>query len=93
MTRPSLADEYYLEAVDTPEEPGVEWILLYNFEGLKPSTKFWTNLSRLAAQSNGSTLIQRSVFLAKNRRVVTVARRLAEHYGAKIEIFKGHREI
>ena len=93
MTRPSLADEYYLEAEDTPEEPGVEWILLYDFEGLKPSTRFWTNLSRLAAQSKGSTLIQRSVFLAKSGRVVAAARRLAEHYGAKVEIFKGRREI
>jgi hypothetical protein len=92
MTRKSLADTYYLEAEETAEEPGVEWILLYDFEGLKPSTKFWTNLSRLAAKSEGSTLIQRSVFLAKRRRVVAAARRLAEHYGANVEVFKGHRE-
>jgi hypothetical protein len=38
-------------------------------------------------------LIQRSVFLATSRRVVAAARRLAEHYGARVEIFKGHREI
>ena len=82
-----------MEAEDTPEEPGVEWILLYDFEGLKPSTKFWTNLSRLASKSKGSMLIQRSVFLATSRRVVAAARRLAEHYGARVEIFRGHREI
>jgi hypothetical protein len=40
----------------------------------------------------GSTLIQRSVFLAKRRRIITAARRLVEHYGAKVEIFKGKRE-
>ena len=40
MVRRSLAEEYYLEAEETPEEPGVEWILLYDFEGTKPSTKF-----------------------------------------------------
>jgi len=30
----------------SPEEPGAEWILLYDFKETKPDTKFWTNLSR-----------------------------------------------
>ena len=47
MPRQSLAEEYYLEAEETPEEPGVEWLLLYDFREAKPSTKFWTNLKRL----------------------------------------------
>jgi hypothetical protein len=92
MLRQSLAEEYYLEAEETPEEPGVEWLLLYDFKETKPGTKFWTNLSRLTALGEGSTLIQRSVFLTKKRRIVTAARRLAEHYGARTEVFKGRRE-
>lgn len=58
----------------------------------RASTNFYTNLARLASQLEGSTLIQRSVFLTKKRRVVAAARRLAEHYGARTEVFKGRRE-
>ena len=57
----------------------------------RASTNFYTNLARLASQLEGSTLIQRSVFLTKKRRVVAAAR-LAEHYGARTEVFKGRRE-
>jgi hypothetical protein len=43
MPRQSLAEEYYLETEETPEESGVEWLLLYDFREVKPSTKFWTD--------------------------------------------------
>jgi hypothetical protein len=50
LPRQSLAEEYYLEAEETPDEPGVEWLLLYDFKEVKPSTRFWTNLHRPATR-------------------------------------------
>jgi hypothetical protein len=52
MPKQSLAEEYYMEAEETPEEPGVEWLLLYDFKETKPDTKFWTNLSRASLFRN-----------------------------------------
>jgi predicted RNA-binding Zn-ribbon protein involved in translation (DUF1610 family) len=82
MPRQSLAEEYYLKAEETPEEPGVEWLLLHDFEGLKPSTRFWTNLKRLEGLGGRSSLIQYSVLQTDRRRVAVAAKKLAEHYGA-----------
>ena len=82
MPRQSLAEEYYLKAEETPEEPGVEWLLLHDFEGLKPSTRFWTNLKRLKGLGGRSSLIQYSVLQTDRRRVAVAAKKLAEHYGA-----------
>jgi hypothetical protein len=81
MPRQSLAEEYYLEAEETPEEPGVEWLLLYDFKEVKLSTKFWTNLKRLGGLGGESSLIQYSVFLT-DRKSMAAAAELAEHYGA-----------
>ena len=91
MPRQSLAEEYYLEAEEAPEEPGVEWLLLYDFREVKPSTKFWTNLKRLGGLGGRSSLIQYSVFQTDRRRVVVAAKKLAEHYGAKTEVFRGQK--
>jgi hypothetical protein len=44
MTRRSLAEILYEETKGTPEEDGEEWLLLYDFEGTKPGTKFYTRL-------------------------------------------------
>jgi hypothetical protein len=44
----SLAEILYEEARETPEVEGEEWLLLYDFEGTKPGTKFYTNLTRLS---------------------------------------------
>jgi hypothetical protein len=91
MTRKSLAEEYYEELDDVAEEKGAEWILLYDFKGLKPNTKFWTNLKRLTAFGGESALIQYSVFHTDKKRVAAAAKKLAEHYGATTEVFKGQR--
>ncbi|MDP2900329.1 MAG: hypothetical protein Q8O47_05115 [Candidatus Bathyarchaeota archaeon] len=87
MTRRSLVDTYYEETDDELCEAETTWLLLYDFKGTKPSTKFWANLKRLAAKDIGAGLIQYSVLLTRSRRVAKAAKRLAEHYGAETITF------
>lgn len=88
MTRKSLAEILYEEAEETPDEDGQEWLLLYDFEGIKPGTKFYTNLRRLSVLRDGTSLIQYRALLTSSRRVALAARNLASHYGAKTRVFK-----
>jgi hypothetical protein len=90
MTRTSFTEQYYEDAEGTLEDPGFEWIILYDFKGIKPSTTFWTNLKRLSKMSD-SSLIQYSVFNTTQKRAAVTAKRLAEHYGASTFVFKGNR--
>jgi hypothetical protein len=61
------------------DELGIEWLLLYDFREVKPSTRFWTNLKRLGGLGGRSSLIQYSVFLTDRKSVAAVAE-LTEHY-------------
>ncbi len=70
-----------------PEEDGT-WLVLYDFKGIKPSTKYWTNLNRLIKIAGGGSLVQYSVFTTKDKRAVAVTKRLAEHYGAETIVYK-----
>ena len=88
MTRRSLAEVLYEEAEDVPEAEGQEWLLLYDFEGIKPGTKFYTNLARLSALKGKTALIQYSALLTSSRRVALVTKSLAAHYGARTTVFK-----
>ncbi len=87
MGRKSLAEKYYEEAENIPEEDGT-WLVLYDFKGIKPSTKYWTNLRRLIKIAGGGSLVQYSVFTTKDKRAATVAKKLAEHYGAETIMYK-----
>ncbi len=87
MGRISLAKKFYEEAENISEEDGT-WLVLYDFKGIKPSTKYWTNLHRLIKFAGGGSLIQHSVFTTKNKRAAAVAKRLAEHYGAETIVYK-----
>ena len=87
MGRKSLAEKYYEETENIPEEQGT-WLVLYDFKGIKPSTKYWTNLNRLIKITGGGALIQYSVFTTMNRRAAAVAKKLAEHYGAETVWYK-----
>jgi hypothetical protein len=88
MTRRSLAEVLYEKAEDAPEAEGQEWLLLYDFKGIKPGTKFYTNLARLSALKGKTALIQYSALLTSSRRVALAAKNLAAHYGAKTTVFK-----
>ena len=87
MGRISLAKKFYEETQNISEEDGT-WLVLYDFKGIKPSTKYWTNIHRLIKIAGGGSLIQYSVFTSKDKRSAAVAKRLAEHYGAETIVYK-----
>ena len=41
------AEKIYAETEGIAEEEGA-WLVIYDFHGIKPSTKYWTNLKRRA---------------------------------------------
>ena len=83
MGRKSLAVKLYEQTENIPEQEGT-WLVLYDFKGIKPSSKYWTNLNRLIDFTGGGSLVQYSVFTTKDKRAAAVAKRLAEHYGAAV---------
>jgi hypothetical protein len=87
--RKSLAAIYYEETSECEGEGGDSWIVLYDFKGIKPNSKFWVNLKRLIGLVGDGSLIQYSVFMTRSRRGALVAVKLARHYGADVMVFKG----
>ncbi len=91
MGRISLAAKFYEETENIPEEEGT-WLVLYDFKGIKPGTKYWTNLNRLIKITGGGSLIHYSVFTTMDRRAAAVAKRLAEHYGGETIVYRVEKE-
>ncbi len=86
MGRISLAKKYY-EETETDDEKG-PWLVLYDFKGIKPNSKFWTNLKRAQAIVGEGALIQYSVLTTDSKRGAITAVKLAKHYGAQVKLFK-----
>ncbi len=87
MGRISLAAKFYEDTENIPEEEGT-WLVLYDFKGIKPSTKYWTNLNRIIKIAGGGSLVQYSVFTTEDKRAAAAAKRLAKHYGAETIVYK-----
>lgn len=86
MPRVSLAEKFYEDEENCDKSEG-RWLVVYDFHG-GANPRFWMNLHRLSSMADGSTLLQLSVYLAATRRVARVAVKLAEHYGASVEVFR-----
>ena len=89
MGRKSLAEKYLDEVPDGEVEEGT-WLVMYDF-GSKPNPRFWSNLRRLNDLVGESSMVQYSVFMTRSRRGAIVANKLARHYGAQVDVFKGER--
>ena len=88
MGRRSLAQEYLDEV---PEQEGGEegtWLVLYDFKGVKPNPRFWSNVKRLSALVGDSRLVQYSVFMTGSRRGAVAAVKLVRHYSGEVVVFK-----
>jgi hypothetical protein len=68
------------------------WLVLYDFKGIKPSSKYWTNLNRLIKVTGGGSLIQYSAFTTKEKRAAIAANKLAKHYGAETIVYKVEKQ-
>ena len=85
MGRKSLAEKFYDEtAID--QEIG-SWLVLYGFKGLKPSTKFWSNLTRVITLTGGGAEM-RGVFKTNSKRGALTAIKIVKHYGGESSLFK-----
>jgi len=91
LGRKSLAEKYYEETPEQEEEG--TWIVLYDFKGIKPSSKYWQNLKRVISLTGDSSLIQYSVFMTRDKRGAITATRLARHYGAEVMAYKVEESI
>ncbi len=90
MGRKSLAARFY-EGLEGEEERDGTWLVLYDFIGVKPSSKFWSNIDRLVGLSGGGSLIQYSVFVTNGRRAALAMVKLVRYYGGEVAVFKGER--
>ncbi len=88
MGRRSLADQYFEHYKD--EEPGeLVWLVLYDFEKIKPSGKFYSNITRTMVLTGEGIMLQYSCFMARDQRAAKTVRDLVQHYGGTVSMFRG----
>ncbi len=88
MGRRSLAEKLYEEY--KKEEPGEDtWLIIYDFPGIKPTTKFYDNLNRIKTLAIDGQLVQYSVFMTRDQRAAKTTRDLVKHYDGQVMMFRG----
>jgi hypothetical protein len=88
MGRKSLAEQIYQEYQE--ETPGNDtWLVVYDFQGIKPTTKFYDNISRIMNLTEDSQLVQYSVFMTRDQRAAKAVKDLVQHYNGQVSMFKG----
>jgi hypothetical protein len=92
LGRKSLAEEYLDEVPAEENWSDGTWLVMYDFDR-KPNPRFWLNLRRLVRLLGEGSMVQYSVFMTRSRRGAIVADRLARHYGARGDVFKGEKVV
>ena len=90
LGRKSLAEEFLEEVTEVKNDGESTWLVMYDFDS-KPNPRFWLNLKRLIRLVGEGSLVQYSVFMTRSRKGDIVADRLAKHYGARVDVFKGEK--
>ena len=90
MGRKSLAEEHLDEIPEGEELYEGTWLVMYDFDS-KPNPRFWLNLRRLMGLIGQGSMVQYSVFMTRSRKGAIVAQKLAKHYGARVDVFKGEK--
>ena len=90
MGRKSLAEERLEKVTEVKNDGESTWLVMYDFDS-KPNPRFWLNLRRLVRLVGEGSLVQYSVFMTRSRKGAIVADRLAKHYGARVDVFKGEK--
>jgi len=91
MGRKSLAKKIYEQVKEDYGEEGGTWLVLYDFKGVKASSKFWTNMKLVETLVDGGSLIQYSAFTTGSKRGAITVSRLAEHYGGETLLYRAER--
>ena len=88
MGRKSLAHQIFEEYKE--QEPGENtWLILYDFPGIKPTSKFYDNVNRIKSLAGDGQLVQYSVFMTRDQRAAKATRDLVKHYGGQVMMFVG----
>jgi hypothetical protein len=88
MGRKSLAEHFFEEYAQ--EEPGEDtWLVVYDFPGINPRTKFYDNLHRIESLAGDGSLVQSSVFMTRDQRAAKAVKDLVQHYEGMVMVFKG----
>jgi hypothetical protein len=88
MGRKSLAEQIWEKYSE--EQPGDDtWLVIYDFQLVKPTTKFYNNLNRIKKLAKNGELVQFSVNKTNDIRAAKTLRDLVEHYDGKALLFKG----
>jgi len=88
MGRRSLAEQIWEKYAEEPK--GQEtWLVIYNFQETKPTTKFYDNINRIQTLTEDGQLIQYSVYKTRDQRAAKAIRDLVKHYEGQAFIFKG----
>jgi hypothetical protein len=66
------------------------WLVIYDFQGVKPSTKFHDNLKRIQDKEIDGALIQYSAYMTHDGRAAKALRDLVLHYKGDVTVFKGN---
>ena len=88
MGRRSVAEKLF-ERHEKKERGDSTWLVVYDFTGSRPPTKFWDNLKRLQSLTGEGTLVQYSVFMTRDMRGALTAVDLVKHYKGDVILFKG----
>ncbi len=91
MGRKSLAKKIYEEVKKEYREERGTWLVLYDFKGVKASSKFWTNMRLVEDLVDGGSLVQYSAFTTASKRGAITVSMLAEHYGGETLIYRAER--
>ena len=88
MGRKSLAEQIFEPY--SKEEPGNNtWLVIYDFQDSKPTTKFYNNINRIRGLAEDGQLVQFSVYMTKDQRAAKSVRDLVRHYDGQVMMFQG----
>ena len=88
MGRRSLAEQIWEKYAEEPN--GQEtWLVIYDFQENKPTTKFYDNINRIQTLAEDGQLIQYSVYMTRDQRAAKAIRDLVHHYEGQVFTFRG----
>ena len=87
----SLAQRFLEERKADPDDQS-DWIIVYDFIKKKPNPRCWRKLQKMKSRFS-LRRIQYSVLFTTQRHEALAAVRLAERYGAEVELFRVEKVV
>ena len=88
MGRKSLAEQIWV-TYSIEETGNNTWLVIYDFQDSKPTTKFYNNINRIRGLAEEGELVQFSVYMTRDQRAAKSVRDLVRHYDGQVMMFQG----